>query len=97
MLSYGQTNQWKVFECNEVFGAGENRHLAVFTGPEQKKGVRIMSYISYKKLSRKLRRAEDLKRRRVWDGLCPVTRRVESRKSYCRARIKRETRILAGF
>ena len=56
-----------------------------------------MNYISYKKQSRKLRRAEDLKRRRVWDGLCPVTQRVESRKSYCRARIKRETRILAGF
>lgn len=53
-----------------------------------------MNYVDNQKLSKKQRRAEDLKRRNDWGGLCPVTRRVESRKTYRRARVKRETREL---
>ncbi len=53
-----------------------------------------MYYITYKKLTRKLRRFEDLKHRNDWGGVGPVTKRTENRRAYSRARVKHETRIM---
>lgn len=53
-----------------------------------------MCYIPYEKLSKKERRAMDLRRRGGWNGICPVTRRAESKKNFCRAKVKQETQKL---
>lgn len=54
-----------------------------------------MHVIAYAKMSKKARRVQDLKRRGSWNGVCPVTRRVENRKSYSRTRAARELKRAA--
>lgn len=49
-----------------------------------------MKYVAYMKQSKKNRRAQDLKRRKTWGNVCPVTRRAESKKAYCRARARQD-------
>ena len=43
-----------------------------------------------KKQSKRAQRAFYTKQRGSWNGLCPVTKRIESGKTYCRAKSKRE-------
>ena len=45
-----------------------------------------MAFIPRQKLSKKAKRALDLKKRATWDGLNPVTRRTENKKAYDRKR-----------
>ena len=51
----------------------------------------MKKFISYEKLSKKERRKIDRQKRTLW-ATDPVTRTVESRKVYCRARERRELR-----
>ena len=43
-----------------------------------------------KKQAKRAQRAFYTKQRGSWNGLCPVTKRIESGKTYCRAKSKRE-------
>lgn len=45
-----------------------------------------MAFIPKQKLSKKARRALDLKKRATWEGFSPVTRRTENKKAYDRKR-----------
>ena len=49
--------------------------------------------VSLKKQSKKAQREFYRSQRGSWNGLCPVTRVVESRKVYDRGRTKRELRL----
>ena len=42
------------------------------------------------KQAKRAQRAFYTKQRGSWNGLCPVTKRIESGKTYCRAKSKRE-------
>lgn len=53
-----------------------------------------MRYVPYEKMSKKERRTLDQRRRGSWNGLRPVTRRAESKKTFCRAKVKNETQKL---
>ena len=48
--------------------------------------------ISYKKLSKKAKRAIDLQRRNTWGSLSPVTRNTQNPKAYKRSAVKARTR-----
>ena len=47
-----------------------------------------MKMIAYQKMSKKQRRALDLRRRRSWGGISPVTRRAPDKKKYDRNRYR---------
>ncbi len=53
-----------------------------------------MHYVSYEKLSKKEKRRFDLQRRGSWNGVCPVTKRADSKKLYSRAKVIRETQTI---
>ena len=46
----------------------------------------MKKFVPYEKLSKKEKRAHDLKRRVVWDNVRPVTRVIKSKKVYDRKR-----------
>ncbi len=48
--------------------------------------------VSYEKMSKKAKRAEDLRRRGSWGGLNPVTRKPANPRAYDRAVQKRQLR-----
>ena len=56
-----------------------------------------MKMIPLSKQSKKNQRAAHAARRGSWYGLSPVTRSVESRKVYDRARLRREDRRERGM
>ena len=48
-------------------------------------------YIPYKKLSKKKKKEADSARRGSWNGVRPVTQRIESKKKYQRKKSLKET------
>jgi hypothetical protein len=50
----------------------------------------MKKYIPYDKLSKKQQRELDLKKRRNWGGICPVTRKSPDPKAYNRRKIRPE-------
>lgn len=55
-----------------------------------------MKFTPYEKLSKKAKRAEDLRRRGNWGAVSPVTRRAQSEKIYDRKKTRRWSDDSAG-
>ena len=49
-------------------------------------------YTSYEKLSKKIKKEIDAKKRKTWGNLSPVTRRAADPKAYDRAKAKKKNK-----